>query len=252
MSVLKKKEQRKTEQKSVTLFKREKCSINRIKEDCSHQIRLERERRALLEEHNNKLTHQVNDLESKYSALMNSFYEYRNQQSSRPEIRLEAELNLSRLEKTELERKLETTIKSKLHYKQQWGRALKELALMKKREQDHALANLKLQQEELEQLKQQFASSNDYKTMQDEREKVKQLEGELKQMKEQRRSEPSIAIQPARPCEDQAAAEEINERVSRLMEEKDTLLRTGVYNKSDRIITELDKQINEILAQGTT
>lgn len=33
--------------------------------------------------------------------------------------------------KAELERKLESTIKSKLHYKQQWGRALKELARFK-------------------------------------------------------------------------------------------------------------------------
>lgn len=31
----------------------------------------------------------------------------------------------------ELERKLESTSKSKLHYKQQWGRALKELARFK-------------------------------------------------------------------------------------------------------------------------
>lgn len=31
----------------------------------------------------------------------------------------------------ELERKLESTTKSKLHYKQQWGRALKELARFK-------------------------------------------------------------------------------------------------------------------------
>lgn len=34
-------------------------------------------------------------------------------------------------QKAELERKLESTTKSKLHYKQQWGRALKELARFK-------------------------------------------------------------------------------------------------------------------------
>lgn len=33
--------------------------------------------------------------------------------------------------KGELERKLESCTKSKLHYKQQWGRALKELARIK-------------------------------------------------------------------------------------------------------------------------
>lgn len=39
--------------------------------------------------------------------------------------------NLPRVIQVELERKLESTTKSKLHYKQQWGRALKELARFK-------------------------------------------------------------------------------------------------------------------------
>lgn len=38
---------------------------------------------------------------------------------------------LPRYIQVELERKLESTTKSKLHYKQQWGRALKELANFK-------------------------------------------------------------------------------------------------------------------------
>ena len=37
----------------------------------------------------------------------------------------------------------------------------------------------------------------------------------------------------------------VDEHVSRLVEERDTLLRTGVYTTQDKIIMELDRQIRE-------
>ena len=37
----------------------------------------------------------------------------------------------------------------------------------------------------------------------------------------------------------------LEEHVARLIEERDTLLRTGVYTHQDRIISELDKQIRQ-------
>lgn len=43
-----------------------------------------------------------------------------------------------------------------------------------------------------------------------------------------------------------------DELVARLIEERDTLLRTGVYSHQDRIIVELDRQIQEALAQSGT
>ena len=42
----------------------------------------------------------------------------------------------------------------------------------------------------------------------------------------------------------------IEAHVARLIEERDTLLRTGVYTHQDRIISELDRQIRESMAQG--
>lgn len=41
----------------------------------------------------------------------------------------------------------------------------------------------------------------------------------------------------------------IDEHISRLVEERDTLLRTGVYTTQDKIIVELDRQIREAIAQ---
>lgn len=47
--------------------------------------------------------------------------------------------------------------------------------------------------------------------------------------------------------------EEANEdHIGRLIEERDTLLRTGVYTTEDRIIAELDRQIREAIARKGT
>jgi len=40
----------------------------------------------------------------------------------------------------------------------------------------------------------------------------------------------------------------VEEHISRLIEERDTLLRTGVYSTQDKIIAELDRQIREAMA----
>lgn len=42
--------------------------------------------------------------------------------------------------------------------------------------------------------------------------------------------------------------EDVDSRIAKLIEERDTLLHTGVYTTNDRIIVELDKQIRDAIA----
>lgn len=42
--------------------------------------------------------------------------------------------------------------------------------------------------------------------------------------------------------------EELDNRIAKLIEERDTLLQTGVYTTDDRIIVELDRQIRDAIA----
>ena len=235
-------------EKERTILEAKEAS-KRMKEDCVHQVQLEREKRSLIEAHNKKLLKQVNELELKYSTLMTQFYDFKKEQSARPEVRLQAELNLAKLEKAEVERKLESAIKSKLHYKQQWGRTLKELAMIKKREQENALANLKQQQQELETLKLRCMATDEKAAIASDKEKLKKLEVDIKSFKNSKEATylSSIAIDSCPPKTHNTEA--VNERISRLIEERDTLLRTGVYTRSDRIITELDRQIKDEMAR---
>uniref|UniRef100_A0A8C6SJJ0 Centrosomal protein 120 n=1 Tax=Neogobius melanostomus TaxID=47308 RepID=A0A8C6SJJ0_9GOBI len=185
---------------------------------------------------------QVCDGDARYKALEKEFMIYREQQNLRPEFRLQSDINLLTLEKVELERKLESTTKSKLHYKQQWGRALKELARFKQKEQENAMVRLKKQQQELEALRLKYLSS-------EERQELQEIRNQLNRLKDDRLGPSPSAPDPAPPADDaDHLTDHMTDHLTRLLEERDTLLRTGVYTHDDRIISELNRQIQGAMA----
>ncbi|XP_036265574.1 centrosomal protein of 120 kDa isoform X1 [Pipistrellus kuhlii] len=231
-------------------------SIRRAKEDCVHQVELERLKIKQLEEDKHRLQQQLNDAENKYKILEKEFQQFKDQQSNKPEIRLQSEISLLTLEKVELERKLESATKSKLHYKQQWGRALKELARLKQREQESQMARLKKQQEELEQMRLRYLASEEKDTVKTERQELLDIRNELNRLRQQEQKQSQDSREIARGKADgpqgDALEEGLDDYLTRLIEERDTLMRTGVYNHEDRIISELDRQIREVLAKSNT
>ncbi|XP_016073283.1 PREDICTED: centrosomal protein of 120 kDa isoform X2 [Miniopterus natalensis] len=229
-------------------------SIRRAKDDCAHQVELERLRAKQLEEDRRRLQQQLNDAENKYKILEKEFHQFKDQQSNKPEVRLQSEINLLTLEKVELERKLESATKSKLHYKQQWGRALKELARLKQREQESQMARLKKQQEELEQMRLRYLASEEKDTVKTERQELLDIRNELNRLRQQEQKQDSREIASGKVDGPHGSAleEGLDDYLTRLIEERDTLMRTGVYNHEDRIISELDRQIREVLAKNNT
>ncbi|XP_011819104.1 PREDICTED: centrosomal protein of 120 kDa isoform X1 [Colobus angolensis palliatus] len=229
-------------------------SIRRAKEDCIHQVELERLKIKQLEEDKHRLQQQLNDAENKYKILEKEFQQFKDQQNNKPEIRLQSEINLLTLEKVELERKLESATKSKLHYKQQWGRALKELARLKQREQESQMARLKKQQEELEQMRLRYLAAEEKDTVKTERQELLDIRNELNRLRQQEQKQYQDSREIASGKKDgphgSVLEEGLDDYLTRLIEERDTLMRTGVYNHEDRIISELDRQIREILVKS--
>ncbi|XP_062045241.1 centrosomal protein of 120 kDa [Lepus europaeus] len=229
-------------------------SIRRAKEDCAHQVELERVKIKQLEEDKHRLQQQLSDSENKYKILEKEFQQFKDQQSSKPEVRLQSEINLLTLEKVELERKLESATKSKLHYKQQWGRALKELARLKQREQESQMARLKKQQEELEQMRLRYLAAEEKDTVKTEQQELLDIRNELNRLRQQEQKQyqdsREITSGKADGPHGTALEEGLDDYLTRLIEERDTLMRTGVYNHEDRIISELDRQIREVLAKN--
>ncbi|KAK3743125.1 hypothetical protein RRG08_063983 [Elysia crispata] len=228
----------------------------RMKEDCDHQIELQKMKSKEFEEMIERYKKEVADGLKKYRALENEFATYKEQQMKTPEVRLQSELNLLNMEKIELERKLDTATKSKLHYKQQWGRALREVAMLKQKEQEVAKAHLVRQQQELEQMRLRYMAAEEKEIVSKESkelEEIKQQINKLKQMEEERLrntsdSNPLPSVRDAYGKSlNMGLDSSVDEHITRLLEERDTLLRTGVYTTQDKIIAELDRQIREAI-----
>ncbi|XP_078422984.1 centrosomal protein of 120 kDa isoform X2 [Cetorhinus maximus] len=229
-------------------------TTRRCTEDSVRQVELEKLKFNQLEQDKLRLQQQLHEAEQKYKLLEKEFHQYKEQQSSKPEIRLQSEINLLTLEKVEFERKLESATKSKLHYKQQWGRALKELARLKQREQENAMARLKKQQQELEHMRLRYLAAEEKEVVKTERQELEEIRNELNRLKLQEdKKESSDQQAPAsgREAGDHARHpdEALDNYLARLIEERDTLLRTGVYTHEDRIISELDRQIREAMTK---
>ncbi|CAM9405665.1 unnamed protein product [Lampetra fluviatilis] len=239
--------------------------VRRAHEDCSHQIELERLKLAQMEETRGHSLTQLREAEQRHKALEREFQQYREQQNVKPEVRLQSEINLLNLEKVELERKLDSALKSKLHYKQQWGRALKELARIKQREQENALARLHKQQTELEHMRLRYLAAEEKEVVRADRQELEGIKNDLNRLKlQEQQKEPGpkpaqllldAAAAGAAPRaaighgSDGAAEESHDAHLTRLIEERDTLLRTGVYTHDDRIIVELDRQIRDAISR---
>ncbi|XP_071340092.1 centrosomal protein of 120 kDa isoform X2 [Trachinotus anak] len=221
-------------------------SSRRLQQECDHRVALERDKVRLMEEERARLLQQITDAECRYKQLEKEFQLYREQQNIRPEFRLQSEVNLLTLEKVELERKLESTTKSKLHYKQQWGRALKELARFKQREQENAMTRLKKQQAELEAMRLRYLATEEKEAVRQDRQELDDIRNELNRLKQQ---EDRLGPAPSSsgPAPGPGLNESADEHLSRLLEERDTLLRTGVYTHEDRIIAELNRQIQDAM-----
>ncbi|XP_068278588.1 centrosomal protein of 120 kDa isoform X3 [Nyctibius grandis] len=230
-------------------------SVRRVREECAHQVELERSKIKQLEEGKLCLQQQLYEEENKHKILEKEFQQYKEQQSSKPEIQLQSEINLLTLEKVELERKLESATKSKLHYKQQWTRALKELARLKQREQENAVAHLKKQQQELEHMRLRYLAAEEKELGKTDRQELEDIRNELNRLKQQEEERKQLQdVRDNSPGRvDSIHSRKLNENMddylSRLIEERDTLLRTGVYNHEDRIVSELDRQIREAIAK---
>uniref|UniRef100_A0A8V0XAL3 Centrosomal protein of 120 kDa n=1 Tax=Gallus gallus TaxID=9031 RepID=A0A8V0XAL3_CHICK len=216
-------------------------SVRRTREECAHQVELERSKIKQLGEDRLRIQQQLYEAENKYKILEKEFQQYKEQQSSKPEIQLQSEINLLTLEKAELERKLESATKSKLHYKQQWARALKELARLKQREQESAMARLKKQQQELEHMRLCYLAAEEKELGKTDRQELEDIRNELNRLKQQEEERKQFQdVRDNSACKvdslhTRKSNENIDDYVSRLMEERDTLLRTGVYNHEDHI-----------------
>ncbi|CAD5123777.1 DgyrCDS12086 [Dimorphilus gyrociliatus] len=217
-----------------------KDAWQRITEESEHKLKLERSKADSLREEISKLRSEIKEAENKYASLDKEFRNYKEQLTSKPECRLQSEINMLNLEKSELEKKLLVTTNAKVHYKQQWAKAINELARFRIKEQASAKHQLKKQHQELQQLKMRYLAAEESDITKSEKRQLDMIKEELNKLRVFR--SPSVSTPDS-------VVDADDEHLSRLIEERDTLLQTGTYNSDDKIIMELEKQIRECISK---
>lgn len=217
----------------------------RVQEKADHQVQLQMSKNESLEEEIARQKRQINEWERKFSDKEAEFLRYKERDNSRPEIRLQSELNMLNLEKLELERKLDSMAKAKNHYKDQWNKALIEIGNIKKKEEATAKAALKKQQMELEHLRLRYLAAEEKELIKNDEKQLMSMKSDFDKMKFNSYGScgPSEESKPF--SLDDCVDQNLKDHIARLSEERDTLLRTGVYSNTDAIIVELDKRIRD-------
>ena len=133
--------------------------------------------------------------------------------------------------------------KAKNHYKDQWTRALQEIAAIKKREETTAKSMLQKQQKELEHLRLRYLAAEENELLKTDEKQLNSLKNELEKLRlNSNRSNSEIDLRTY-SANDGSIDPSLKDHIKRLMDEKETLLRTGVYSNTDAIIIEIDKRI---------
>jgi len=152
-------------------------------------------------------------------------------------------------------------LKAKNHYKDEWAKAMQEISSLKRREEANAKAMLRKQHLELEHLRLRYlaAEENGLIKAADENQHLESLKSQFcRQKMNKKEQQPASTVMAS--SANGGGGENILRNISsnfenidtnmrdhlnRLRDERDTLLKTGVYSPTDAIIVELDRRIRE-------
>eukprot|EP00050_Salpingoeca_kvevrii_P019876 m.91663 g.91663 ORF g.91663 m.91663 type:complete len:973 (-) comp8611_c0_seq1:731-3649(-) len=224
----------------------------RLQQDLLHQTELEQAKVRELNERIRALQDDKSLAENRYRKLEDEFINFRKQQAFSPSAQLEAQVNQLTRQILELERKLQVAVDAKQKYKAHWSRALQEVAKLKQREQGVVKDRLRREQQELQQLRMQCLARDERAQMGQDRLSLMELKQEISRLRESAERESHRASsrpEPARRASissDEPSLPVVNERLRRLLDEREALLNCGVYEPDDVIIRNLDREIASI------
>lgn len=208
----------------------------RVEEEFEHKLSLQKQKLAALDKQNRDLRAQVEDAEARLEKRTAELVAAREAQLTAPSTKIQSQLEILKMEKDEMDRKITSLEKAKLHYKESWTKALKELINVRERAQQDAKRRLHHEQSLMEHARLRYLSLEDHKLKDNNRlgEDVENLKGEINKMRDH------IIV----PQKESADKTQDKIALGRLIEERNSLLNTGVYTKDDPLIQELNNKIN--------
>ncbi|VDO76097.1 unnamed protein product [Schistosoma margrebowiei] len=199
-----------------------------------------RSKYASLEEENNSLRNEIN---GRLKRSVDNKASNETPSINNEVARLTAELAVARATLSETECRLVEVERGRARYRQLWTKSLHELAKVKQEADEATRISLAQKEAELEQLKSYYLNVDEKRpTSQDLKEVT---DGNLERSKMNEEMTTEINVSDVKSVVD----EKIEAQITRLIEERDGLLNTGVYENSDSLIVDLDRQIRYLLGK---
>ncbi|XP_012256855.2 centrosomal protein of 120 kDa-like [Athalia rosae] len=161
-----------------------------------------------------------------------------------------------------MEEKLNSALKSKSFFKEQWGKAVREIHRMKMEHQQAVEVHIKNSKEELKNINLEDVLCMDSKELMNDQILLGQIQKEINvikpqssfiqmEMEDQMYSRPTNLYTKSNHSmvrsEISMKSEELDERLKNLIEERDSLLKTGSYSIDDAVIVKLNNEIRSLL-----
>lgn len=218
----------------------------RLQTDVEHSVDLQGRKVRDLEELLLQAKEDRQTVDAQYRKLENEFLEYRQQVASTPVARLQEAVATSRMELLQTERKLDLAEQAKAKYKSQWSRALAEIAALRKRQQLVAKDSIRREQKELRHMRMQYLAREEQELADAEKVELTLIKDELGKLRQATADSQRSGRSGGGGGEAGQAAgggAGVPDNVRRLVDERNSLLRSGIYSPTDRVIAELDQRI---------
>ncbi|XP_075750286.1 centrosomal protein of 120 kDa [Rhipicephalus microplus] len=267
------------------LQKEAKETLRRSLEEYEHMLNIEKKKVLELEAEKHKLKRQISELEAKLQERERQFEELKTSQRDAfsQELKVQIDYEKALTEKVQLLKELQEALRLKEQYREKCNQAESQLAAYKQRVRQTQQQELQDRHDEVERLYQQakaryergsaaMATSEHSQplsapdegasfttpektspthyapTVEAMRERLggSQLSGASFQPSRHDASSP-VVLEQSPPGASAASTSSWMEHMRRLIEERDTLLKSGVYSKEDVIIVELNRRIADIV-----
>eukprot|EP01135_Chromosphaera_perkinsii_P005253 Nk52_evm3s328 gene=Nk52_evmTU3s328 len=240
-------------------------TTRRISTDLDHELELERKKSKAAQKEIELLEVKVQQLAEDKINIENAFNKYKIEQSNRPGIReLHDTVHDLQNDIKRMKEKLESSAKAKKLYKQQWLRSLQEITHLKQEKQTEDALRLQKDRKEVEAMKLKILAKEEEEYVKKESARLNQINNEIENLKLIENTKINMQRNPRSPGNkagmygnDSFAPmgnvsilnHSINvseQNYARLLQEKESLLKTGSYSEQDPIIHSLNSEIRRL------
>ncbi|KAJ1551461.1 hypothetical protein HK096_010687 [Nowakowskiella sp. JEL0078] len=236
-------------------------AARRLHDEYKHRMELERLRANEIDTARLRVIRERDDLDARFRALEEEFATWRRKElTSTPEALLRVEINEAKYENATLHKRIEALGLSNKDLKLKLKASLRSLKKLQHIMGAETQEKIEKDRRELEELKIRFSAKRELEAINEERVELNTVIRELECLRTKKASNEAVE----KGVEDNAWTSfsrrgdrdkddnidlTVSAEINRLVNERDSLLQTGVYSREDGLIRELNSRIKDLISK---